>query len=163
MTTPPEDAPKSDDYPGKPPPTDHSAAAADKRIIVLPLIIVTIVGTITTVIATVVAGSKGLIAGVAGTLVVLAFFGISQAVLVKVSRNNPAIAMNVALLTYVLQILFLFILLILLQGATFFAPRAFAWTIVVCAITWTVSAVTVLARTKVLYVEPGTGPGSDAH
>jgi ATP synthase protein I len=144
---------------GQPSASAYTAKAMDRRLLVLPLVAVAVAGVITTVIATAFAGSQGLIGGIAGTLVVLAFFGISQYVLLRVSRNNPAIAVNMALLVYVLQILCLFILLILLQGATFFSPRAFAWSIVVGALTWTFCAVTIMVRSKVLYVEPGSGPG----
>ncbi len=137
---------------------DYSAAAADRKMIVIPLIAVSIAGVIAMVICTALAGGKGLLAATIGTVVVLAFFGGGMAVVARVLRNNPAIAMGVALLTFVVQILFLFILLILLREATFFAPRAFAATILGCTLVWTFAAILVLARTKVLVVEPGSGP-----
>ncbi|MGV1036239.1 MAG: hypothetical protein ACOYD0_04335 [Candidatus Nanopelagicales bacterium] len=143
-------------------PVDYSADAADQKLIRTPLLITAAVGIAATIIATVVAGSKGAIAGALGTIVVLAFFGLGQYVVARVLRNNPAIAMNMALLVFVLQMGVLFVLMAILKDATFFASRAFALTVVVCALVWTGAAVWVLMRTKVLYVEPGTGPGVGA-
>lgn len=139
---------------------DYSANAADKRLVVIPLVGVTIVGVVMMVIDFLVAGGPGLLAGACATLVVLAFFGISQAILAKVLRDNPQIAMGVAMLSYVLQILFLFGVLILLKNTTLFPPKVFAISVVVCALAWMAMAIGVLVRTKVLYVEPGSGPGN---
>lgn len=140
-------------------PADYSADAADQKLIRTPLLITGAVGIVATVIAALVAGSKGAIAGALGTVVVLAFFGLGQYVVARVLRNNPALAMNIALLVFVLQMGALFVLMAILKDATYFASRAFALTVVVCALVWTGAAVWVLMRTKVLYVEPGTGPG----
>lgn len=139
-------------------PEPYTAAAMDARMLKVPLTAVIIVGVISTAIATFVAGSAGLLAGAIATVVVGAFFGIGQYVVSRVLRNNPMVAMNTALLTFVLQMLCLFILLLVLRDATFFNAKAFAATIVACALAWTVAMVAVLMRTKVLYVEPGSGP-----
>ena len=84
---------------------------------------------------------------------------ISVAITGIVLRNNPAIAMNTALLVYVVQMAVMFGLILILQDATFFNPKAFALTIVACALVWTIAMVLTMTRTKVLYVEPGSGPG----
>ena len=67
--------------------------------------------------------------------------------------------MNTALLVYVVQMAVMFGLILVLQDATFFNPKAFALTIVGCALVWTIAMVLTMTRTKVLYVEPGSGPG----
>ena len=51
----------------------------------------------------------------------------------------------------------LLVLLLVLQDATFFAPKVFAGVIVACTLAWTFVEVWVFSRTKVLYVEPGSG------
>lgn len=142
-------------------PEQYTAAAMDARMLRVPLTSVIVVGVLATIVVTVIFGSSGLIAGALGTIVVAAFFGIGQYVVSRVLRNNPMVAMNAALLTFVLQMLCLFILLLLLRNATFFNTKAFAATIVACALAWTIAMVVVLMRTKVLYVEPGSGPGVD--
>lgn len=116
-----------------------------------------VVGIIGTVIGTILQGSKGLIAGVLGTILVLVFFSVGQLVLGAVLKNNPQNAMMVAMTLYLVKIAVLLGLLLVLQDATFFAPKVFAAVIVACTLAWTFVEVWVFSRTKVLYVEPG-GP-----
>lgn len=116
-----------------------------------------IVGAIGTVIGTVVAGSQGLIAGLLGTVIVLVFFSVGQLVLGSVLKNRPENAMMVAMALYIVKIGVLLVLLLVLQNATFFAPRVFAAVIVTCTLAWTFVEVWVFSRTKVLYVDPGSG------
>ncbi|MEI2697045.1 MAG: hypothetical protein V9E94_01425, partial [Microthrixaceae bacterium] len=59
-------------------------------------------------------GGKGVLAGVMGTIVVVAFFAGGHIIVGRVLRNNPAVALNAALLVYVVQIGLLFVLLALL-------------------------------------------------
>lgn len=141
-------------------PEPYTAAAMDGRMLRIPLAAVFLTGVVITIICTILLGSQGLLAGVIGTIIVGAFFGIGQYVVSRVLRNNPLVATNTALLTFVLQMLVLFILLLVLRDATFFNPRAFAATIIGCAIAWTIAMVVVMMSTKVLYVEPGSGPDS---
>lgn len=140
-------------------PAPYSAEAADKQMLRVPIIAVTLTGIVITGLAWFFSGTQGLVAGIIGTLVVVGFFGGGQYVVTRVLRNNPAVAMNTALLVYVVQMAVMFGLILVLQGATFFNPKAFALTIVGCALVWTIAMVLTLTRTKVLYVEPGSGPG----
>ena len=117
-----------------------------------------LVGIVGTVIGAVVAGTQGIIAGALGTLIVLVFFSVGQLVLGAVLRNNPQNALMVAMALYLVKIGVLLVLLLVLQDATFFAPKVFAAVIVCCTLAWTFAEVWVFARTKVLYVEPGAGP-----
>lgn len=116
-----------------------------------------IVGIVGTIIGVAVAGSKGLIAGALGTIIVLVFFSVGQLVLGSVLKNNPQNAMMVAMALYLVKIGVLLVLLLVLQDATFFAPKVFAGVIVACTLAWTFVEVWVFSRTKVLYVDPGSG------
>jgi ATP synthase protein I len=119
-----------------------------------------LVGLVSTGLAWVLTGVPGAIGGALATVIVLAFFSVGQLVVGSVLRTNPQMAMTVALMTYLLKIGVLFVLIILLAGTTAFNTKAFAAVIVACTIAWTVVEVWVFARTKVLYVEPGSlGPG----
>ncbi len=120
-----------------------------------------LVGLVSTGLAWVLTGVPGAIGGALATVIVLAFFSVGQLVVGSVLRTNPQMAMTVALMTYLLKIGVLFVLIILLAGTTAFNTKAFAAVIVACTIAWTVVEVWVFARTKVLYVEPGSlGPGA---
>jgi ATP synthase protein I len=113
-----------------------------------------LVGVVGTIIGTIVAGTQGLIAGVFGTVLVLVFFSVGQIALGAVLKNNPQNAMLVAMTLYLVKIGVLLVLLLVLQDATFFAPKVFAAVIVSCTLAWTFVEVWVFSRTKVLYVDP---------
>jgi hypothetical protein len=117
------------------------------------------VGVVCTVVGTVVSGPKGLLAGVLATIIAVAFFAVGQYIVGRVLLNSPETAFMTALVVYMGQILVLFVLLLLLQDATFFAPKVFAATIIACALTWILAAAVVTWRTKVLYVEPVEASG----
>jgi ATP synthase protein I len=126
-----------------------------------------LVGVVGTVIGGIVAGSEGVIAGVLGTVIVLVFFSVGQVVLGSVLKNNPQNAMMVAMTLYLVKIGVLLVLLLVLQDATFFAPKVFAAVIVACTLAWTFMEVWIFSRTQVLYVDPAgtptsTGPESEA-
>jgi ATP synthase protein I len=112
------------------------------------------VGIVGTIIGTVVAGTAGLLAGILGTVISVGFFATGQYIVGRVLRDSPETAFMTALVVYVGQILALFVLLLLLQDATFFAPKVFAATIIACTLTWILASAVVTWRTKVLYVDP---------
>lgn len=136
----------------------HTAAANDKRLVLVPLLITAVAGAICIVLAAILGSSGALLASVIGVAVVLLFFGLGQFAVAWVLRNRPEISMGAAMLVYLTQMIVLFILMIVLKEATFFDAKVFALTIVACALVWTAAAVTTLVRSNVLYVEPGSGP-----
>lgn len=143
-------------------PSDRASASAltiDALVIRRAGLATLAVGIIGIVIGGLVQGSKGAIAGILGTVIVLLFFSVGQFVLGAVLKHNPQNAMMVAMMLYLAKIGVLLVLLLVLQDATFFAPKVFAAVIVCCTLAWTLAEVWVFARTKVLYVEPGAGPG----
>lgn len=113
-----------------------------------------VVGVIAAAIGWAVAGSQGLIGAVVATVIVLGFFSIGQFTLGAVLRNNPQMALTVALLIYLVKVGVLLVLIILLADTTMFDTKVFAATIVIGTLAWTGAEVWVFARTKVLYVEP---------
>ena len=113
-----------------------------------------VVGIIACVISWLTVGPAGLLGSGFASVIVLAFFGIGQWVVGSVLRNNPQLAMTVALMTYLIKIGVLFVLILLFAGTSAFNTKAFAATIVACTIAWTVAEVWVFARTKVFYIEP---------
>lgn len=117
------------------------------------------VGIIAAVLSTVTEGSHGFVGAVLATAIVLIFFSAGQLVLGRVIASNPQMALTAALMIYLVKIGVLLGLLIVLSGATFFNPKAFGLTIVACTIAWTCMELWVYSSTKVLYVQPGTGPG----
>ena len=143
-----------------------SARAVDGMILRTAGLATLAVGLVMTVIGVILAGLAGLVGGLFATVIVLIFFSIGQFVLGRVLANNPQIAMSVAMLMYIVKIGVLLVLLLLFADTTAFNTKVFAITIVLCTLAWTGAEVWIFARTKVLIVEPGSGPGTtpgDAH
>lgn len=113
-----------------------------------------VVGVIASVIGLVVGGGKGLLGAVIATVIVVVFFSIGQFTLGAVLKNNPQMALTVALMIYLAKVGVLLVLIILFSGTTLFDTKVFAATIVAGTLAWTGAEVWVFARTKVLYVEP---------
>ncbi|MGA0209819.1 MAG: hypothetical protein ACO3YU_10650 [Candidatus Nanopelagicales bacterium] len=130
------------------------ASGIDALVLRRAGMITAVVGVIGVVIGYLVDGWSGGLGGIFATVLVIAFFSVGQFVLGSVLRNNPQIAMTVALTIYLVKIGVLFILIIAFANTTLFNTRVFAATIVACTLAWTAAEVWVFARTKVLYVEP---------
>lgn len=113
-----------------------------------------VVGVIASVIGLLVGGGKGLLGAVIATAIVVVFFSIGQFTLGAVLKNNPQMALTVALMIYLAKVGVLLVLIILFSGTTLFDTKVFAATIVAGTLAWTGAEVWVFARTKVLYVEP---------
>jgi ATP synthase protein I len=114
-------------------------------------------GVIAVLIGLAVSGLGGAVGAAIAVAIVVVFFSIGQLILGSVLRNNPQMAMTVALMTYLVKIGVLFVFIIVFADTTLFDTKVFAATVVVCTIVWTSAEVWVFSRTKVLYVEPG-GP-----
>jgi ATP synthase protein I len=110
------------------------------------------VGVLAVVVGALVAGGKGALAAALATLVVVVFFGISALVVGRVS--NPALMMNVALLTYVVKILVLLLLIALLADASWLDGAVFGLTVVACTLVWTGFELRAFMRLRILYADP---------
>jgi len=140
------------------PPVSQADAPEQIALVRTPSFITGVVGVIAVVVAGFLYGGKGALAAAMGAIVVIAFFAGGQIVVGRVLRNNPALGMNTALLVYIVQIGLLFVLMLVLKNATFFNAQVFAFTVIVCVLTWILGAIIGFSRTKMLTVEPGSGP-----
>jgi ATP synthase protein I len=103
-------------------------------------------------------GSAGAIGALIGGLIVVIFFTIGQVVLNSVIKNNPSMAMSVAMLMYLVKVAVLFGLMLAFKHTSAFDTKVFASTILLCTLVWTAAEMWAFSTGKVLYVEPGTGP-----
>ena len=115
------------------------------------------IGVVAVVVGLAVSGAGGAVGAAIGMVIVVVFFSIGQLILGSVLRNNPQMAMTVAMMTYLVKLGVLFVFIIVFADTPMFDTKVFAATVVVCTIAWTAAEVWVFSRTKVLYVEPG-GP-----
>lgn len=117
------------------------------------------VGAVVAVIAFLVVGSPGLVAAIAGTLLVTAFFATGQVVLYAVRDIYPGLLLVIALLTYALQVVVLLAIYAAFQrsGATAdnFSTTAFGWSVLASTAVWTVGLIRVAKRERIPLYELG--------
>jgi ATP synthase protein I len=113
-----------------------------------------LVGIVLVVIGALTTGAKGAIGAAAAVLLVAVFFTVGVVILGWAARINPVALMNVAIVTYIIKTLALFLVLIAFQDTTLFDRQVFALSILVAAVVWIVGEVRAFSRLKILYVEP---------
>ncbi|GAA3930683.1 hypothetical protein GCM10022244_44540 [Streptomyces gulbargensis] len=112
------------------------------------------VGAVATVVSGVVAGGKGAIGAVIGTLVVILFMGIGLVVLQRTARKLPQLFQAMGLMLYTAQLLLLFIFLFLLKDTELFDFKAFAFTLLATTVVWVAAQARAYMKAKIMYVEP---------
>jgi ATP synthase protein I len=118
-----------------------------------------LVGLLAVLIGALVVGGAGALGAAIGTVVVLVFFAVGQYALGIVLATNPQAAMSAALVLYLVKIGILFGMIAVFQDTTAFDPKVFGLTVLACTLTWTAAEVWAVGKTKMLVIEPGSGPG----
>ena len=126
----------------------------DVRILAQAAVPTAAVGAIAAVVSGVVAGGKGAIGAVVGTVIVIAFMGIGLYVLQRTAKSLPQLFQAMGLMLYAAQLLLLFIFMAAFKNTTLFNPRAFAITLVAGTIAWIAAQTRAHMKAKILYVEP---------
>ncbi|MFC7930140.1 hypothetical protein ACPCAE_13220 [Streptomyces cinereoruber] len=127
----------------------------DARILLHTVVPTAAVGAVATVVSGVVAGGKGALGGVVGTLVVILFMGIGQLVLQRTAKSLPHLFQAMGLMLYTAQLLVLFIFLALLKNTTLFDFKAFAFTLLAATIVWVAAQARAYMKAKISYIDPG--------
>lgn len=112
------------------------------------------VGLLAVVIAAVVGGGLAALGAALGVVITVAFFASGHYAVTRILASRPEIALTGALAVYLGQILVLFVLIALLQDATWLDPKAFAVTIVACTLVWVLMLVWGTQRYRVPTIEP---------
>lgn len=133
----------------------------DVRILAQAAVPTAAVGAIAAVVSGVVAGGKGAIGAVVGTLIVILFMGIGLYVLQRTARSFPQLFQMMGLLLYAAQLLLLVVFVGLFKNTTLFNPRAFAIVLVVATLTWIVAQARAHMKAKILYVDPDASSKDD--
>jgi len=105
------------------------------------------------------AGAQGVVGAALGALVVLLFFGISILAVSYAARTSPQLLMPVAMFTYLVKVFAMLGLIALLRDASWMNGRTFGFTVLGCTAVWLGFEIRVFLKTKMLYVEPVSGPG----
>ncbi|MEU1333574.1 hypothetical protein [Streptomyces sp. NPDC005865] len=126
----------------------------DTRTLLQSAVPTAAVGAIVAVVSGVVAGGKGVIGAVVGTLVVIAFMGLGMFVLQRTAKSLPQLFQAMGLMLYVAQLLLLLVFVALFKDTTLFNPKAFAVALVVATVAWMAAQARAHMKAKILYVEP---------
>ncbi|RSS42877.1 hypothetical protein [Streptomyces sp. WAC08241] len=126
----------------------------DARILLHTAVPTVAVGAIATVVSGVVAGGKGALGAVVGTLVVVLFMGIGQLVLQRTAKSFPHLFQAMGLMLYTAQLLVLFIFLALLKNTTLFDFKAFAFTLLAATVVWVAAQARAYMKAKIAYIDP---------
>ncbi|MEW2387676.1 hypothetical protein [Streptomyces venezuelae] len=119
------------------------------------------VGAIVAAVSGVVAGGKGAIGAVVGTLVVIAFMGLGLFVLQRTAKSLPQLFQAMGLMLYVAQLLLLLFFVAIFKDTTLFNPKAFAVGLVVATVAWMASQARAHMKAKILYVDPDSHGDSE--
>ncbi|MEU2332764.1 hypothetical protein ABZ770_33650 [Streptomyces sp. NPDC006654] len=126
----------------------------DARILAQAAVPTAAVGVLAAVVGGVVAGGKGAIGALVGTVIVILFMGIGLYVLQRTARSMPQLFQMMGLMLYAAQLLLLVVFMAVFKNTTLFNPRAFALTLVVATLTWIAAQTRAHMKAKILYVEP---------
>ncbi|MEV8589468.1 hypothetical protein [Streptomyces sp. NPDC051180] len=127
----------------------------DARILLHTAVPTAVVGAVATLISGLVAGGKGALGAVVGTLVVILFMGIGQLVLQRTAKSLPHLFQAMGLMLYTAQLLVLFIFLALLKNTTLFDFKAFAFTLLATTVVWVAAQARAYMKAKITYIDPG--------
>ncbi|MEV7682990.1 hypothetical protein ACFRR7_09370 [Streptomyces sp. NPDC056909] len=134
----------------------------DARILLHTAVPTAAVGVLATVISGVVAGGKGALGAVVGTLVVVLFMGIGLVVLQRTAKSLPHLFQAMGLMLYTAQLLLLFIFVAAFKNTSLFNPKAFALTLVAATLGWVAAQARAHMKAKILYVDPESSSSSRA-
>ncbi|MFI6288151.1 hypothetical protein ACIBCM_25975 [Streptomyces sp. NPDC051018] len=111
-------------------------------------------GVIAVAVSAGVAGGKGALGAVVGTLVVVLFMGIGLVVLQRTAKKFPHLFQAMGLMLYMAQLLLLFVFLSAFKDTTLFDAKVFALTLLATTIVWVAAQARAYMKAKILYVEP---------
>ncbi|MFJ4778256.1 hypothetical protein [Streptomyces sp. NPDC088762] len=120
-------------------------------------------GAVVAAISAVVAGGKGALGAVVGTLIVVLFMGIGLVVLQRTAKSLPQLFQAMGLMLYTAQLLLLLVFVAVFKDTTLFNPKAFAASLIVSTLVWIGAQARAHMKAKILYVEPDSVQGEKPH
>ncbi|MFD6532589.1 hypothetical protein [Streptomyces sp. NPDC060184] len=111
-------------------------------------------GVIAVAVSAGVAGGKGALGALVGTVVSLFFMGLGLVVLQRTARSLPHLFQMMGLMLYTAQLLLMVIFVAAFKNTTAFNPKAFAISLVALTLVWIGAQARAYMKAKILYVEP---------
>ena len=120
------------------------------------------VGPVAVVVAAVVGGGKAALGAALGFAIALAFFALGLLVMRKLGgASDPFRFLASALAVFMGQLIFLLVVIIALQGATWLDGTAFGLTILAVALVWQLFQVIAFVRSRRLVFDAPVDSGQD--
>jgi ATP synthase protein I len=119
-----------------------------------------VAGVVLLIAGALIAGAEGALGAAVAVLLVGAFFSVGMVVIAWASRINPMMMMNVALFTYLVKIVLLFVFLTAFQDTKAFDTKVFAFSLLISTLVWTGAQARAFSKLKILYVDPDGKPSS---
>jgi ATP synthase protein I len=141
------------------PHTDRDPFAVMLRGAFLPTVAV---GPVAVVVAAIVGGGKAALGAALGFAIALAFFALGLVVMRKLGgASDPFRFLASALAVFMGQMIFLLLVIIALQGASWLDGTAFGLTILAVALVWQVFQVVAFVRSRRLVFDAPADSGQD--
>jgi ATP synthase protein I len=131
--------------------------SSDARILRGAALPTCLAGLAAAVVCGAVAGSRGVIAAIMGTALVVIFFSISLVAVTYAARISPQAMLPAALGSYIVKLLVIYAALAALRDVTIWNQRAFAWTVLALTLVWVFAEARGLMKSKMLYVDDPAG------
>ncbi|MGY0018695.1 hypothetical protein [Streptomyces sp. cg35] len=131
----------------------------DARTLLKTAVPTAAVGVITIVVSAAVAGGKGALGALVGTLVAILFMGLGLVVLERTAKSLPHLFQMMGLMLYAAQLLLMVIFMALFKDTTLFNSRAFAIALVISTLVWIAAQTRAHMKAKILYVDPDSQKG----
>ncbi|SDN19969.1 hypothetical protein [Actinacidiphila guanduensis] len=126
----------------------------DARILRGSALVAGPVGAVATVVSAVLAGTHGLVGGLVALAVVAVFFAGGSYALMRITENNPQVAMSAGMLVYAVQILLIGVFIVVFKDTSAFNGRAFGLSLLVTALAWVGGQIKQSMTSRMFYVDP---------
>ncbi|KOV74295.1 MULTISPECIES: hypothetical protein [Streptomyces] len=111
-------------------------------------------GVIAVAVSAAVAGGKGALGAVVGTVLAILFMGIGLYVLQWTAKTLPQLFQAMGLLLYVAQLLLLLIFVAVFKDTSLFNAKTFAVSLVVATVVWMAVQARAHMKAKIFYIDP---------
>ncbi|MGW5494277.1 hypothetical protein [Streptomyces olivaceoviridis] len=111
-------------------------------------------GVIAVAVSAAVAGGKGALGAVVGTVLAILFMGIGLYVLQWTAKTLPQLFQAMGLLLYVAQLLLLLIFVAVFKDTSLFNAKTFAVSLVVATVVWMAAQARAHMKAKIFYIDP---------
>lgn len=111
-------------------------------------------GVIAVAVSAAVAGGRGALGAVVGTVLAVLFMGIGLYVLQRTAKTLPQLFQAMGLMLYVAQLLLLLIFVAVFKDTSLFNAKTFAVSLVVATVVWMAAQARAHMKAKIFYIDP---------